>query len=120
MDLPKEACLYITYYIDDAKTWFAFMRICKNAKAICDYRKEQKQWQFQPITLILQIDNCGTRAFPHICETEEQLQEVKKSHEYAKSGGRILIGGSVWGDGKLAKLRMSRIELLKRIGSSTI
>lgn len=120
MNLPKEVCLYISYYIDDPKTWHAFMRVCKNAKTVCDYRKEQKQWQFQPLTLVLQIDNWGTDSFPHICETDEQLQTIEQSHDQAQNGGRILIGGSVWGDGKLAKLRMSRLELLRQIGSNPL
>lgn len=115
MNFPKEVWLYISYYIDDAKTWVSLVQTCKNVKAICDYRKEQKQWQFKPITLVLQIDNWGTNAFPRICTTKEELEEVEKSHDNAKNGVRLLIGGSVWGDGKLAKLRMSRLELLNKM-----
>ena len=47
----KVILFYISYYIDDPKTWLNFMLTCKNAKIVCDYRKEQKQYQFEKVII---------------------------------------------------------------------
>ena len=119
MDLPKEICLYITHYIDDPSTWSSFMRVCKNAKAICDYRKEQKQYQFKPLTIILQVDDWGI-GFTHVCESDEEIQKIFNDHRRMKGLARLAIGGSLWGDGKLIKSKMTRLDYLRKLGSSPL
>lgn len=119
MEVPKEILFHVSYFVDDPKTWLSLMLTCKNAKKVCEYRKEQKQWQFQPVYISGQYSKYGFD-WDHCKISESYPQDLIDDHREAQDGGRIMIAGSVWGDGKYVVFKKTRLEVMKKLGTSLI
>ena len=119
MALSKEVALHISYFIDDPETWLSFMLTCKNAKAACDYRKEQKQWQFKKVIIPVQVDEYGT-IFPGVCESKEAFGKVIEDHVDQNARGILLTASPQWGRGNITGFTTTRLELLRKCGMSPI
>lgn len=93
----KVVLFHISYYIDNPKTWLSFMLVSKNAKIVCDYRKKQKQWQFQRISI-------------HACERNELFMMGSGIDGWS-------INNNFWPD---LTFEMTRLEFYRIIGKSPI
>lgn len=112
----KEIYLVISYYVDDAQTFNALKQINKEARAACEYRQPQKDFLFQQLYVTSQVDDYDAGGFRKI--TEQYPTEYYQFHHEAKHGARILLAGSVFGDGKLSTFKKSRLEIMQRLGTS--
>ena len=95
------------------------MLTCKNAKAACDYRKEQKQWQFKKVIIPVQVDEYGT-IFPGVCESKEAFGKVIEDHVDQNARGILLTASPQWGRGNITGFTTTRLELLRKCGMSLI
>ena len=119
MEVPKDLFVHLTYFIDDLKTWSELMLVSKAASEACEYRKEQKQWQFQELYVSGQYSKYGWD-WRYTKISEEYPQEFVDNHRSAQGLARILLAGSVWGDGKYAVFKKPRLEILRKLRLSQI
>lgn len=118
-EFPKDLFFHLSYFVDNAKTWSELMLVCKSAYSACDHRKEQKQWQFQPLYVSGQYSHYGFD-WNYAKISEKFPSDLIREHDDVKGMARILIAGSVWGDGKYIVFKKPRIEVLRRLGISKI